>query len=146
MTEDLTIETKAFFDNQGQGFGGIINKKTSFLCTRLVRQGKGWIGLGINPGRPENDSVLGADAPPFPPRNAMQGAEAVIGTLEDGDQPQAVLKYRLNGGTQSSGGEQRVVLLSFFRQTLVCPSITYNKKRDETTMVFGKYLLEAEST
>ena len=137
LTEDLTIETKAFFDNQGQGFGGIINKKTSFLCTRLVRQGEGWIGLGINPGRPENDSEL---APTFNPpnatKNAMQGSQAVIGTLADGDQPQAVLKYHLNG----SG--QRVVLLSGGQQTLVCPSITYNKKRDETTMIYGKYLQE----
>ena len=96
--------------------------------------------MGINPGRPENDSVLGADAPPFPPKNAMQGADAVIGTLEDGDQPQAVLKYQLNGGGQ------RVQLLPEFplekQQTLVCPSITYNKKRDETTMIYGKYLKE----
>ena len=66
----------------------------------------------------------------------MQGAEAVIGTLKDGDQPQAVLKYHLNGGGQ------RVELFPPEKQTLVCPSITYNKKRDETTMIYGKYLLE----
>ena len=133
LTEDLTIETKAFFDILEEGRTNI---KTSFVCTRLVRQGKGWIGLGINPGRPENDSGEGDNAPPNPPRNAMQGAEAVIGTLKDGDQPQAVLKYHLNGGGQ------RVELFPPEKQTLVCPSITYNKKRDETTMVFGKYFQE----
>ena len=68
----------------------------------------------------------------------MQGSQAVIGTLADGDQPQAVLKHYLNGGTP------RVELFPPDKQTLVCPSITYNKQRDETTMVFGKYLLEAD--
>ena len=137
LTKDLTIETKAFFDTIDFGF----KPTTSFVCTRLVRQGEGWIGLGINPGRPENDSEL---APTFNPpnatKNAMQGSQAVIGTLADGDQPQAVLKYHLNGGTP------RIELFPPDKQTLVCPSTTYNKQRDETTMVFGKYLLEAEST
>ena len=137
LTEDLTIETKAFFDPL---FLGGANSRTSFVCNRLVRQGKGWIGLGINPGRPDNISNdVGGNATfafPNAAKNAMQGAEAVIGTLEDGDQPQSVLKYKLNGG------RPRVVLFPAEKQTLVCPSITYDKKRDETTMIFGKYLLE----
>ena len=137
LTEDLTIETKGFVTPD-------FDLEQSFICVRLVRQGKGWIGLGINPGRPENDSGVGDNGPPNPPRNAMQGAEAVIGTLKDGDQPQAVLKYHLNGGNDSSGGAQRVELFPPEKQTLVCPSITYDKKRDETTMVFGKYFQEED--
>ena len=39
-------------------------------------------------------------------------------------------------------GGQRVVLFPPDKQTLVCPSITYDKKRDETTMIIGKYLLD----
>ena len=132
LTEDLTIETKSFFDPLG-------DLKQSFICVRLVRQGKGWIGLGINPGRPDNYSELDPTFnPPNATKNAMQGAQAVIGTLEDGDQPQAVLKYHLNGGNP------RVELFPPEKQTLVCPSITYDKKRDETTMVFGKYFQEED--